>query len=130
MAHRTVCSLHTACERTTTHNQLRPARQSLAHMVHFSAAIRCIGGLVVEYIVAINVTRVRFPADAFPVFVSKWVGPPRRWDMLWTLCARECLTQTPAAKQTARDHKALRASVAMLLANVCRSNVRGGVRTC
>ena len=26
---------------------------------------RCISGLVVEYIVAIDVTRVRFPADAF-----------------------------------------------------------------
>ena len=25
----------------------------------------CISGLVVEYIVAIDVTRVRFPADAF-----------------------------------------------------------------
>ena len=28
------------------------------------AVINCIGGLVVEYIVAIDVTRVRFPADA------------------------------------------------------------------
>ena len=28
------------------------------------AANNCIGGLVVEYIVAIDVTRVRFPADA------------------------------------------------------------------
>ena len=26
--------------------------------------VNCIGGLVVEYIVAIDVTRVRFPADA------------------------------------------------------------------
>ena len=39
-----------------------------------------ISGLVVEYIVAIDVARVRFPADAFPrsvqadenAFVSRW----------------------------------------------------------
>ena len=30
-------------------------------------AVVSISGLVVEYIVAIDVTRVRFPADAFPV---------------------------------------------------------------
>jgi hypothetical protein len=30
-----------------------------------SADHSCISGLVVEYIVAIDVTRVRFPADAF-----------------------------------------------------------------
>ena len=82
MAHRTVCSLHTACERATTHNQLRPAWQSPADMVHFSAAIRCIGGLVVEYIVAIDVTRLRFPADAskvsgIPLWMAKTGACPK-----------------------------------------------------
>ena len=37
---------------------------------HMSAAVDMgISGLVVEYIVAIDVTRVRFPADAFSVAV-------------------------------------------------------------
>ena len=33
----------------------------------------CISGLVVEYIVAIDVTRVRFPADAFSSFVHRCI---------------------------------------------------------
>ncbi len=39
----------------------------------YVAANNSISGLVVEYIVAIDVTRVRFPADAFllPVFAGR-----------------------------------------------------------
>ena len=33
--------------------------------VAVNSALRSISGLVVEYIVAIDVTRVRFPADAY-----------------------------------------------------------------
>ena len=38
-----------------------------ASVDNLRAALVSISGLVVEYIVAIDVTRVRFPADAFPV---------------------------------------------------------------
>ena len=38
----------------------------LLRMVHESVTVsKRISGLVVEYVVAIDVTRVRFPADAF-----------------------------------------------------------------
>ena len=33
-----------------------------------------ISGLVVEYIVAIDVTRVRFPADARIAFIQSWIA--------------------------------------------------------
>ena len=36
--------------------------------LNLALANSCISGLVVEYIVAIDVTRVRFPADAFAGF--------------------------------------------------------------
>ena len=35
----------------------------------FIWVVACISGLVVEYIVAIDVTGVRFPADAYDLFV-------------------------------------------------------------
>ena len=35
--------------------------------VNFTSTVHSISGLVVEYIVAIDVTRVRFPADALLV---------------------------------------------------------------
>ena len=42
-----------------------------------------ISGLVVEYIVAIDVTRVRFPADAFVVW---WHGMSSQGLVLFQLC--------------------------------------------
>ena len=48
-----------------------------------SAIINSISGLVVEYIVAIDVTRVRFPADAYHAPMAKnkapshWIGRAR-----------------------------------------------------
>ena len=38
--------------------------------------INSISGLVAEYIVAIDVTRVRFPADAFTLFFDQPQAPP------------------------------------------------------
>ena len=40
--------------------------------------VASISGLVVEYIVAIDVTRVRFPADAFYLFFSATATQPAR----------------------------------------------------
>ena len=40
------------------------ARRSAETLYVRLRAMRCISGLVVEYIVAIDVTRIRFPADA------------------------------------------------------------------
>ena len=43
-------------------------------MIGASADIISISGLVVEYIVAIDVTRVRFPADALRGLVLNWLA--------------------------------------------------------
>ena len=40
----------------------------------------CISGLVVEYIVAIDVTRVRFPADAFELFSGGRQSKAKGWE--------------------------------------------------
>ena len=40
------------------------------HAFFFIEDLQSISGLVVEYIVAIDVTRVRFPADAFHLLTS------------------------------------------------------------
>ena len=57
------------------------------------ALLRCaarISGLVVEYIVAIDVTQVRFPADAY-----HWIwGPAIDWHVLAYLCGPEGANRT------------------------------------
>ena len=47
-----------------------PSAFSVGH-VHATCCDICISGLVVEYIVAIDVTRVRFPADALSHAAAK-----------------------------------------------------------
>ena len=55
------------CECCMARRSIAPVLQDAPYAIICAArraAINCIGGLVVEYIVAIDVTRVRFPADA------------------------------------------------------------------
>ena len=55
--------------------QSKPNVQGLRDSVIATSFVNSISGLVVEYIVAIDVTRVRFPADAYacgsPLFCSR-----------------------------------------------------------
>ena len=51
--------------RTVPSAYFRTGRHTGPYTLFLDAHIMCISGLVVEYVVAIDVTRVRFPADAF-----------------------------------------------------------------
>ena len=51
----------------------------------------CISGLVVEYIVAIDVTRVRFPADAYPMLLQCLCGAREHVHVCGRVCVRVCV---------------------------------------
>ena len=74
--------------------------------------VTCISGLVVEYIVAIDVTRVRFPADAFLRrrfgFRKTYVFCKTDANHLFihrSLCTPHCRTQLAIGRATHTTHR-------------------------
>ena len=71
-----VPSFFSACKWIDFDNRNKKPMMELVAEGHFfdksclHRLLPCISGLVVEYIVAIDVTRVRFPADAFLLLID------------------------------------------------------------
>ena len=69
----------------------------------YHGKLSCISGLVVEYIVAIDVTRVRFPADAFRRLSFKALLNGVHW---WQACHFQKLCEAIGSLSVAIDQKA------------------------